>query len=224
MSTASRIGVGIQITPSTIAPTRNETRGMVWVSDSDGLLYYTDPDGNDEQVSLWASTAVQPETITYSFVDSGSNRDVGDSAAGNFTVGAVFVATTPMTITGARFYWSGANKTVKVSIWNAAGSVLATVNQATTGSAIYTVTFASPVSITTSGTYRDLTIGMYDTSAAVYQRITAATHQPASSGTQVFMHGRGYGWISNAMFLAGDAKPTSAGSETYPIEPVFTVP
>jgi hypothetical protein len=134
-------------------------------------------------------------------------------------------------ITGIRFYWHGAAATtVKCVLWSVAGAVLATVNVVTAGAGIYTGTFASPVTCDPVGA-----------GAGAFNRRYVCSVRDIGGGTPVytkydktsapsncwpafpFFGGRRIGWINFALWIAGDAVPTStAATEVYPVEPVLS--
>lgn len=68
---------------------------------------------------------------------------------GNYTLGGRFVPTIAgKSLAGFDFYWKpGTSKTIKCSLWDAAGTSLKTVNVAVTSANIYTATFASAQSL-----------------------------------------------------------------------------
>jgi hypothetical protein len=143
------------------------------------------------------------------------------NGAGNFTTGQVFTVIGSGTIqcTGLKFYWvtTGSPFTIKCSLWNNAGTQLATVNVTVNATGVYTATFSTPQTLNPGELY---TLGLYNSTN--YTRTTQATVNarypavPASVGGLVVV-------TSIRAFINGDAKPTNADlTEAYVVDPVLT--
>lgn len=181
--------------------------------------------------SVGSSTA-----LWYSLADAAnSTNGGGTSVNGSFTVGTKLRVTAACTMTGVRFYWNGANKTIKCSLFASGGSNLATGNVSTTGTGVYTATFGTPYSINLATAYSTVFyVGIWDNSGAVYQNMTitnlslpwnTAGVSNADNPTLVSPYIQ---VIGNNFFAAGDVAPTGGGAGTnpewYPVDPVYTVP
>lgn len=156
--------------------------------------------------------------------------------SGNFSTGQLFNLTKTATITGARFYYphGGTSRNVKVSLWDHTGTRVANTTVAVNAGGIYTATFSSSVAY--SSTFRNWVIAMYETTGTEYYLIQNS-QSPCYPG---FCTNTNAGQITSyvtalwgpyelmlnpRIFVAGDAEPTgSPSSETYLIEPVYTVP
>lgn len=143
------------------------------------------------------------------------------SAAGSYTPGISFLLSRAMTCTGVRFFWpSGTGtKTVKVSIWNGAGTRLANGSASVTSNGILTINFSSSVSLNAGELY---TIGYWETGGSIYIKATLSTVN-SWAPARPFYAGMGVFVEQITLFGTGDAKPTStAGSEGYLCDPVLT--
>lgn len=143
------------------------------------------------------------------------------SAAGSYTPGISFLLSRAMTCTGVRFFWpSGTGtKTVKVSIWNGAGTRLANGSASVTSNGILTISFSSSVSLNAGELY---TIGYWETGGSIYIKATLSTVN-SWAPARPFYAGMGVFVEQITLFGTGDAKPTStAGSEGYLCDPVLT--
>jgi hypothetical protein len=178
------------------------------------------------------------ESLNYSIVDAAGIVG-GSTTAGSITTGVRFRPMKSAHVTGCRFYWSGPNTTIKVSLWtNAAGGVrLATVNVSTTGTGAYVGTFSSAISTVAALYQYDAYCTIWDSSATNYQRVTATSLcLPGSTGSNACVNNAD-NWVSWSptfqvggfnYYASGDQLPSSGGtgtnSEYYPIEPTYTVP
>lgn len=149
--------------------------------------------------------------------------------AGNYTSGNVFDVIRPVSISGARFYWHGGARTLRVRLWDNAGASLASVDVVVPGPGVYTATFAAPVAIATTGPSNSkYTISYYDLSgAAQYTRIAANAYAiaPGSASWPTV------NWIARSVVMGfyrgyynpatGDSFPNSEIGNTYLIEPTI---
>lgn len=84
--------------------------------------------------------------------------------ATNTTTGFPFRVASTRSILGARFFWNHATAvTVRISLWNSAGTLLATKDVAVSGIGDFTGTFTSSVSLSAGSTYW---LGIWETSGA----------------------------------------------------------
>ncbi len=149
----------------------------------------------------------------------------GPSAVTGFyyrTTGVAFsVAVAGKTCTGVRFWKSSSGtKTYKVSLWNSAGTLLATASSSQTGAGAKTISFASSVALTLAADYR---ASVFETSGSEYAYVGAVVPQimmPAAGAE--FLVAAGY--YSGPSYQVGDDNfPNSpySGNERYPVEPVI---
>lgn len=172
------------------------------------------------QVSGGAST----QGMFFSYVDFITQNGVFDAPAGNFTTGIGFQVTQSSIITGVRFYWAGiAARTIKCSLWNPAGTNIATVDVATNGVGMYTGTFGAPQTIAPApapgqGPAGNWKTSIYEKSGTVYTRFNGSVAQlplvPWLLGPSLFLTQTGF-------FVAGDANPTGTSAEKYTAQPIF---
>lgn len=138
-------------------------------------------------------------------------------AGSNFTIGVLFhVLVAGKTCTGVRFYWGVGSKTVKVSLWDAANTRLATVNVNTTAAGIYTATWAG-VALTQGAAYR---ISCWQTDGANISKSTTISGVVPARPFQVSK----FGYVIQAAdrFHAGDAHPdTVSGTDLYLMDPTI---
>ncbi len=141
------------------------------------------------------------------------------TAAGNFTNGVRFRCTSACTITGARFLWKAATRTVKATLWlDSSGAVLATGTVSCTDSGVYTVAFSTPIVPTLNV---DMTLGIYDQAGTAYTSTGVDT--PWTNLLPLALPGLSL--RLNKLFLAGDNRPTSSAvSELYWMEPILGPP
>lgn len=145
-------------------------------------------------------------------------------AAGAFTTGISFVPTRQVTVTGVKFYKAGGtSRTYRAKLWNAAGTVLASVDVATTAAGIYTATFSSPQTIAQeSGAGAIYKVSIWETSNSFYTRINSGSPCVLPPAATPFLASRSVLIKHLGAFKAGDADPTSeAAAERYPVEPVI---
>lgn len=142
--------------------------------------------------------------------------------AGNFTNGHRFRPLKTFTITGIRLYWAGAPAvSLKCSIWDSAGALLATVTIVTSGIGVYTATFATPITVSrTAGTgvANWYSYGIYETTGASYTRIANIMTAMGPFNSQAFVSFSFVWDMTTAMFVAGDARPTGTVGNTIPSE------
>lgn len=138
------------------------------------------------------------------------------NAAGNFTVGTRFHVGQPgVSCTGVRFYSPTAGKSVKVSLWNAAGTRLDSVT-VTGAVGVNVASFSASTALTPHALYR---VSMWQTDTVNYYPFPAANANPPA---RPFYAGGVVVLDNIALFLAGDAAPiTTAAAEAYPVEPIL---
>lgn len=152
---------------------------------------------------------------------------------GNYTGGHCFYPTHGgYAISAVRFFWTGGAKTIKCSLWNSAGTQVATVNKAVTTADIYTATFAAPVAVSAfalhyvsiwpndgSGRYT-ITRGNYNTTIGV-----AAPNGPIPETTNLaagFVAGEAYVRVAGS-YGTGDTFPTNLDlTQIYMLDPIFS--
>lgn len=145
------------------------------------------------------------------------------SSATNYTNGLAFQARRDScTCTGIRAYWDNATATtLKLSLFNGAGTSLATVNVASSSSGYKTGTFVTPVSLTRGTVYL----------AAIWDGVRQvpapqAVYGTGGGGNYLVQPGtmlRDF-WIANwGVYAAGDAAPTTVASGyLYLVEPIIS--
>ena len=160
--------------------------------------------------------------IAWSPVDRSASK-IEVVGEGDFTTGARFQPIVAVSCTGVRFRRSSADAgTIKASLWNGAGTLLATVNKAVTGVNTYEAVFTSPVVLTPHQRY---VVGVYDTAGAA-GRFNLATEADSGYPSVNFISGALL-WEHFALYWAGDGRPNIASPDgavaIYGVEPIFTV-
>lgn len=142
---------------------------------------------------------------------------------GTYTTGVKINVTTTRSMTGFRFWWTGAGATVTCSIWNNAGTLLGQASM-TAVAGLNTLSLGSPLSLTADELY---TVGMYGVGAYVFINPTAGTSMkwgiPKSYATGGWMGGGVIAWDLNLYVGSANTKPTtSAAAELYVVWPILT--
>lgn len=142
---------------------------------------------------------------------------------GTYTTGVKINVTTTRSMTGFRFWWTGANATVTCTIWNNAGTQLGQASM-TAVAGLNTLSLGSPITLTADELY---TIGMYGVGAYVFINPTAGTSMKwgiaKSYATGGWMGGGVIAWDLNLYVGSANTKPTtSAAAELYVVWPILT--
>lgn len=135
-------------------------------------------------------------------------------SAGNYTNGVEFYVTRAATCTGVRFK-GFVGRNYKVSLWNLAGTRLATINTGALGaSGIVSQSFSSGVSLAAYTPYRiSVWNGTNETKTPIASRPIAP---PYTQNPWVFI-------TSNTYYTSADAYPNSiTASGAHPLEPILT--
>jgi hypothetical protein len=146
----------------------------------------------------------------------------GGSTAGGGgpnTSGSRFYVTKAATCTGVRFFWRpNTSRTVRCSLWdNTAGTRLKQIDIAVVNQGIYSGTFASSQALTPGKLYA---VSFYDLAGVDYSYINGIQSyvMPQYGGPHLI-------WNSWTAWSSSDVFPaSSASTEKYPVEPIFTVP
>lgn len=162
-----------------------------------------------------------------SLVEAGAlvTPSVVQEFTGDYSVGQQFyvLGTTPRTMTGVRVFNGGAQaRTVKFTLYSAAGSMLRTVT-ASVPVGDQTIAWGTPIDL--SVTDGRVKLQMWETTGAV-NWVMASTdiwpRLPAQPG--------GYGCFLGdriaqdlGLYIAGDNQVTTGGSYLYPLDPVFAM-
>lgn len=148
---------------------------------------------------------------------SGIAQAVGTAlTAGSFTTATrFFVDRSGEALTGVRFWWpGGASRTIKASIWDAAGVRLASATVAVSAAGFYTVSLAA--NLTIGVIYR---VSLWDTSGISYLK-TTSTLANAMVPARAFHAGGGLYYEAITYYAAGDAFPATSGAEAYLMDPI----
>ena len=149
------------------------------------------------------------------------------TSAGDFTVGGNFSLKRTGLITGVSFYTALTSAhTVKCSVWDGGGSLLATVDQAVSSSStgVYSPTFASAITVASGDVGELYTVGVWEKSATnVVGHVVNSSGEPFSDGPCAY----GLAYVAHSRmwsYSAGDAQPTTPGSSsTYGVDPIITI-
>jgi hypothetical protein len=191
--------------------------------------------------SASSSAGLDRSSLFFSPADFGAQSGISNLQAGNYTVGTQVAFNRIVTVTGARFYWSGGvgAKTVKVSFWDniAGGSAIQTTSISVDAAGIYAVTFPSAYQLPGNKILTPFDFGMYETTGSYYQRcFSPGPNQqfwlgvaPSSQWGRYGLLGPSAVWVHFEAFGAGDTENSSyegnPGSpynvEMYPLEPVY---
>lgn len=171
----------------------------------------------------------------YTLKDYYDNLAQGKGAgSSNETHGSRFFFLTAATITGARFYWGdAAAKTIRVKLW-VGGLQQKTVDVAVSGAGWYTATFASSYA---AAAFTAVTVSYWETGGTLSWKFNMRStlggimydaygwNGTNGGAPYTIRAGANFYWQSWALWASGDVFPnTEAGTERYPIEPIFSVP
>lgn len=165
------------------------------------------------------------EQLQHSWVDllTSKHGSFGGTSAGSYTVGATYVFTRRVTITGIRFAWAGsASTTVRASLYRGTdGTKLATVDVGVSAGGIYVATFASPHLIAASDVAQYLACTIWQTAGSIYSLYTGGVGEAGVSAP--FSVARSALVKENpGRYASGDAYPSSfTAGEFYAVEPVI---
>lgn len=190
-----------------------------------------------------SSGAIVNGSLFYSPASAAAQSTVTTNAVTQ-TNGSAFQATSPMTITGARYYYpDSTSRTVAFSLWQCTNSTcgtnskVASASASISGAGVHTISFGTPYSLATANTFHTYIVSYSVTSAAFYWRYNNNNAAPGgafyqtqlafgnvamycvNNGPNICWFGQGY-WVG-----ASDTAPTSGpNGEFNPIEPIWTVP
>jgi hypothetical protein len=145
------------------------------------------------------------------------------SSAGNLTVGHLFRVSRASTCTAVAGYWAGPATTIRVRIYNAAGTSLGTGTSAVSGAGHFQISLSASVPLSASTSYWAT---MYDTGGTNYTAVITAF---GPEGDSVPSHVGALGpvaltFIDNA-YGTGDVVPSSSiGTQWFSAQPVYTTP
>lgn len=148
----------------------------------------------------------------------------------NITVGVQFI---PMALYGqtlkisaVRFYakYSTYPRTIKVSVWDSAGTQQLTVNVVVSAEGIYTATFASPYTVPGSQWGYRFTLGLYDTSVTQQYTYLSATYPLPMLTVGFWVNLHEWRLREDCYYNYGDGMPDSTGlGNRVPADPVYQV-
>lgn len=136
---------------------------------------------------------------------------------GSWTLGMKFHALAPCVISSIRFAWPGSSPvTLKVSLWNEAGTVVRTINVTTTGAGLYTADIPD-YTISSGEVYKPHTVGYWENTGSGYgSYIVGGNYHPFVP----YINGNLLA-IAHNLQSPGDTLPVgSGGSEFSAIHPV----
>lgn len=165
---------------------------------------------------------LQPQTSYFMSVPRTSYPTFVGQLAGNFAGGAQFNTPGACTCIGVRFAVSLAGaKNYKASLWDNAGVRLATQTIACPVSGVYECIFAAGVALAAGQIAR---VSYWQNDSVNYQRcLTAAFSLVLPAGARTWMGNSNLGVLN--IFGAGDTFPnTTAGTESYAVEPILIIP
>lgn len=156
------------------------------------------------------ASGIAANSITVSPVDM--LKATAADSSGNYTDGIEFVPTTGLNVSGVR-YFGFSGRTYKLSLWNSAGTRLATVTVVHGATGVGTGAFSAPVSL---APYTKYSVSLW----------TGTNESKAPSASQIittpFLMGPCV--VANAInkYGSGDVCPTlDSGSGRHPVEPIF---
>jgi hypothetical protein len=129
------------------------------------------------------------------------------SAPVGLTTGVSFVVLAERTIAGVRVFWPGGRGalTLRVTLYDSGGAVLAQTDQAVNAAALINVAFGAPVVVSGARLGELLTVGLYETSGAFTLRFSPGSVAQAAGN---FVDSNVY-CVSRALNAAGDAFPNN---------------
>jgi len=144
-------------------------------------------------------------------INSGKSQNIlgsttyTNSSSGNWSLGYSFTPSTNISVIAFRRYFG-----TVITLWNSAGTVLATQNvSGTDGVWTQQANLATPVALTAGQTY---TIAAYAGGGAYYWNTTLGT---------TFAHGT---ITAGGLEISGNARPTSADAVRWLVDIVYTLP
>jgi hypothetical protein len=141
------------------------------------------------------------------------------NASGTHTTGRTFYPAQLLTASGVRFFWNGPAGTILCSLWNAAGTKMASCSVSVTSTpGIFSGTFGSPYTFLAADLGTIFTISMSESTGTYFQNQATGSLVPSGSFSPP-------GVLFNQSVYGGsiDAWPTTTGvSGQYIIEPVFS--
>lgn len=157
---------------------------------------------------------------------NGLHSGVYASFAGH-TCGVRFMTKKALTVTGVRFYWPGTiSKTMKVSLWNKAGTRLANASASqTTSASVQTISFGSSVALTANLLYY---VSGYVTDGSTGLGYGVSNTDLNLLNSQVDVHYPGSAvivWTGWGADSSGDVFPNGDNTNVIcQFDPVYTVP
>lgn len=181
--------------------------------------------------SSYSFNSAYTGSLGHSMVSCAANN-TGAVATGatDTTTGNTIQFKQPVTVSGIRFYWVGGvgAKTVKTILYNSSNSNVGTCNASVNAAGIYSCTF-TPVTVSSSNTYKTYTLSLYETTGTNYTYLT--TNVPcfpiAGNGNTVYHPNDWVTSMSTDIYSSGDNRPATEAATTgllFPIEPIFSAP
>jgi hypothetical protein len=171
----------------------------------------------DAQGHVTAITAGGGSTALFLPADWAHARLTSGVGGGSWTLGMKFHALAPCVISSIRFAWPGSSPvTLKVSLWNEAGTVVRTINVTTTGAGLYTADIPD-YTISSGEVYKPHTVGYWENTGSGYgSYIVGGNYHPFVP----YINGNLLA-IAHNLQSPGDTLPVgSGGSEFSAIHPV----
>lgn len=171
------------------------------------------------------SVPAQPaETTGFSFVNIAANIPVTRvTTSPDVTVGTRWYVSRQLRCLGVRAYWivPSGTKTLKVSLWDASNTRLATASATITGTAVNSIYFSTPYTLTVGSLYRT---SAYQTDGTSYMKATISGVFDNIVPPRPFHAGAGLVFTQCTLYGTGDVHPGStAASEAYAVEPILAV-
>jgi hypothetical protein len=166
---------------------------------------------------------VSPVAIYYNWATANSYT-IGTVGAQN-TVGSQFhFNESGAYCTGVFTYWAGGAATLKGSLWNNAGSRVASGTLAVSGAGFAFIPFSSPYAIAQADLGLPMIASVYNNSAATYTKIANNTYPSQPGGPSAPIDDGYLTWDQWSVYASGDAAPAANGAglgESYMVEPWF---
>lgn len=143
-------------------------------------------------------------------------------AAGNYTIGYVMIPWCAMSSTGASFYWPAVNpqRTITCTLWPGSGAALRTASIPVMAAGVYSVTWATPYSMTAKTLYR---LSVWDSSLTSQLVSNLSDYGLPMSATRAGLIGPNL-TVGSPVYGAGNSIPTTAKGSCVALTPMVTVP
>jgi hypothetical protein len=130
---------------------------------------------------------------------------------GSYTLAQRYQALKAVMISGVRVYWDGSGTvSMKVSIWNAANTRVATATASVSAAGDAEILFSEPYAISAGAIFR---VSIWNNSYYMYLTDSAALALPAAVGGGLYLLGMKYG--------SGDGNPGDNSDLRVPFEPIL---